>query len=279
MIYTATYFDEYDLTVIYEDEATVDDLREIAEALIKRFPSIKSFEITYGIDEYDYDNGIKADPSKEYEAAGSEMTAEEVKELYAGTDDEKKLAFMLAVGENNAYSFGLDMDEDAPDTPEYKELAGVVDAWFEVADDAKRRIFSILQNKGIGEIPKNGHREFLRHFMKNNGFIDLDGWWCEENKKEDATEMAENVNYYQDKEETDSLFKMDWNTNTGYIWNYLKEAWVEYEPVMDYIMDGENLRVISEKDFEKMISKTSIKDAELIDLPKIDTIDMPDNDW
>ena len=86
------------------------------------------------------------------------------------------MADAFAISSNKFWWVEDDVYDYEVDTPEHQTACAITDAWGELMDYYKSKIFSILQVEGV-VIPETGQNAVLKPFMLRNGYIDGNGWW------------------------------------------------------------------------------------------------------
>ncbi len=108
-----------------------------------------------------------------------DVSATEARERYGDSLSELDLADALAVISNKFWWIEDEEYDFEEGTAEYKQACAITDAWGELMDDLRAKVFSILMSEGI-EIPSSGQLVVLAPFMKKYGYENKGGWWIKD---------------------------------------------------------------------------------------------------
>jgi hypothetical protein len=111
------------------------------------------------------------------------MSAEEVRAFFADKHTQEDLADAFAVASNKFWWVEDNEYDYKEGSPEHKTACSITDAWGNLMDEYKHRIFEILTSEGV-IIPATAQVEVLKPFMARFGYIDGNGWWVKQESKE-----------------------------------------------------------------------------------------------
>jgi hypothetical protein len=105
-----------------------------------------------------------------------DRSPDDIREWYASHHDEKSLAEAYADADNEFWWVEDDIYDFEEGTPEYKKADERIQAWCDLAEELREKIFDILRAEGV-TIPETGQRAVTSLFMERNGYYDGMGWW------------------------------------------------------------------------------------------------------
>lgn len=107
------------------------------------------------------------------------LSLDEATAMAESARTERELAQVFAVAHNTAWWVEDDVYDFEKGTDEYKEAVQTTEAWFDLTEKVRNRIFEVLRREGV-LIPEEGWHYTITPFMERNGYRDGCGWWIED---------------------------------------------------------------------------------------------------